>query len=277
MTMSQSQITGNGGKRDPNRSPFPGMDPFLEQYWRDVHASLIVAIKNAIQGQLPLDLWAQVEQGVSIDLVDESLLAAPDVQVIEQPTEAAFESAQTSSAVATQPTTISVPRPRKDRHIIILDTSTGNRVVTAIELLSPSNKLPGRDRLAYLRKQQAYLEAGVNLVEIDLVRVGRFTLTVTEDSIPEPFQSTYRVCVRRAFNPGFADLYRVSLQDRLPIVSIPLRDKDADVLLDLQSLIHQFYVDGRYWKIDYTRDPNPAFDAADREWVDELLRASRRR
>ncbi len=85
--MTQSQFTASGGKRPPDRSPFPGMDPFLEQYWRDVHASLIVAIKNAIQGQLPLDLWAQVEQGVSIDLVDESLLAVPDVQVVEQPTE----------------------------------------------------------------------------------------------------------------------------------------------------------------------------------------------
>lgn len=257
-----------------HNSPFPGMDPFLEQYWRDVHASLIVAIKNAIQGQLPLDLWAQVEQGVSIDLADESLLAIPDVQVVEQPTESGTESTHTSSAVATQPTTISIPRPRKDRHIVILDASNGNRVVTATRLLSPSNKLPGEDRLAYLRKQQAYLDAGVNLVEIDLVRAGRFTLTVTEDSIPEPLQSTYRVCVRRASRPGFADLYRVSLPDRLPNVSIPLRDMDADVLLDLQSLIHKFYMEGRYWKIDYTRDPHPAFDPADREWVDDLLRAA---
>ena len=256
-------------KGEQHECPFPGMDPFLEPYWRDVHASLIVAIKNAIQGQLPLDLWAQVEQGVSIDLVDESLLAVPDVQVIEQPTESQIESAQTSNAVATQPTTISVPSPRKDRHIVILDTSTGNRVVTAIELLSPSNKLPGRDRLADLRKQQAYFEGGVNLVEIDLVRAGRFSLTAEEDPLPDSLTSTYRVCVRRASKPGFADLYRVSLQDRLPTVFIPLRDKDADVLLDLQSLIHQFYRDGRYWKIDYTRDPNPAFEPADRQWMDE--------
>ncbi len=83
---------------------------------------------------------------------------------------------------------------------MILDTSTGNRVVTAIELLSPSNKLPGPDRLAYLRKGQAYLEAGVNLVEIDLVRAGRFFLTLAEDPIPEPFQSTYRVCIRALQN-----------------------------------------------------------------------------
>jgi hypothetical protein len=253
------------------------MDPFLVKYWQDVHASLIVAIKNVIQGQLPPDLWAQVEQGVSIDLADKSLLAVPDVQVAEQPTDGGIESTQTSSAVATQPTTITVPRPRKDRHIVILDTSNGNRVVTAIELLSPSNKLPGPDRLAYLRKQQAYLEAGVNLVEIDLVRAGRFTLTAEEDPVPGPFQSTYRVCVRRASKPGLADPYRISLKDPLPVVSIPLRTEDADVLLDVQSLIHQFYMDGRYWKIDYTRDPNPAFEPADRKWVDELLRTAGRR
>lgn len=259
-------------KGDEHKCPFPGMDPFLEPYWRGVHASLIVAIKNTIQGQLPADLWAQVDDG----LIDESLLAIPDVQVVERHSETEVESTQSSVAVATQPTTISVPRPRKDRHIVILDTSSGNRVVTAIELLSPSNKLPGPDRLAYLRKQQAYLDGGINLVEIDLVRAGRFSLTADEDSIPELVQSTYRVCVRRASKPGLADLYRISLKDPLPVVSIPLRAEDADVL-NLQSLIHQFYIDGRYWKIDYTRDPNPAFEPAEREWVYELLRAAGRR
>ena len=33
-------------------SPFPGMDPYLEAHWRDVHASLIIYARDALQGAL---------------------------------------------------------------------------------------------------------------------------------------------------------------------------------------------------------------------------------
>lgn len=36
-------------------SPFPGMDPYLEARWSDVHASLIFAIKDDIDYTRPLD------------------------------------------------------------------------------------------------------------------------------------------------------------------------------------------------------------------------------
>ena len=31
-------------------SPFPGMDPYLESHWRDVHARLIVYISDQMVG-----------------------------------------------------------------------------------------------------------------------------------------------------------------------------------------------------------------------------------
>lgn len=39
-----------------------------------------------------------------------------------------------------------------DRFILILDVTSGNRVVTAIAILSPWNKSPGRLKKDYLRK-----------------------------------------------------------------------------------------------------------------------------
>ncbi len=35
------------------RSPFPGTDPYLEQYWGDIHHRLITYISDALQKELP--------------------------------------------------------------------------------------------------------------------------------------------------------------------------------------------------------------------------------
>src|SRR4051812_44289269 len=47
--------------------PFPGMNPFLEDYWSDVHARLMVSLSNALQPILPDGLFATVEESLSID------------------------------------------------------------------------------------------------------------------------------------------------------------------------------------------------------------------
>ena len=43
-------------------SPFPGMDPYLEQHWGDVHSSLVIYARNQLQKVLPRDLRARVEE-----------------------------------------------------------------------------------------------------------------------------------------------------------------------------------------------------------------------
>ncbi len=64
-------------------SPFPGMDPYLEAHWRDVHASLIIYARDALQGVLPTSLRARVEESVLLEtpqgLGDHPLY--PDVRV----------------------------------------------------------------------------------------------------------------------------------------------------------------------------------------------------
>jgi hypothetical protein len=54
---------------------------------------------------------------------------------------------------------VRAPEPEVDRRVEIIDPSSGHRVVTAIEVLSPSNKLPGRARTAYESKQRAITHA----------------------------------------------------------------------------------------------------------------------
>ena len=37
-------------------SPFPGMDPYLEQHWGDVHQAFITYLRDTLQLRLPANL-----------------------------------------------------------------------------------------------------------------------------------------------------------------------------------------------------------------------------
>jgi Protein of unknown function (DUF4058) len=154
---------------------------------------------------------------------------------------------------------------------------SGNRLVTAIEFLSLSNKKGRKGRAAYRKKQQKIVDGGANLVEIDLLRAGKYVLLAPENQVPLRFQRPYRVCVFRAIRPDEAELIRVPLRQALPAIGIPLREKDAEVELDLQQLIEKSYADGQYDDIDYKAEPKPPLDSEDARWADALLKEKGRR
>ena len=140
----------------------------------------------------------------------------------------------------------------------IIDRASGKQVVTVIEVLSLSNKLPGDGRDQYRRKQQELRAGGVSLVEIDLLRAGRRRLGVPYHRVPLSHRTAYQVCVRRGWQPAAVEIYPVPFRQRLPSVNIPLRKTDADVPLDLQSLVEQCYRNGGYdADIDYRSPPVP--------------------
>ena len=68
------------------KSPFPGMDPYLEQFWGDVHTTLMVYARNQINESLPDDLQARVEESLSVE-TDEGFhrTVYPDIRVVEEP------------------------------------------------------------------------------------------------------------------------------------------------------------------------------------------------
>src|SRR5215218_6812870 len=70
----------------PMNSPFPGMDPYLESRWSDVHATLIALIKEVLQPSLPRALRARSEERVLLETLEGDVLKryAPDVAVITQ-------------------------------------------------------------------------------------------------------------------------------------------------------------------------------------------------
>ena len=77
----------------------------------------------------------------------------------------------TAGAVA--PVLVEVPRVDEVREAYLEVRLTGTAtVVTVIEILSPTNKRPGKGRDLYLEKRQDVLASRTHLVEIDLLRVG---------------------------------------------------------------------------------------------------------
>ena len=85
------------------------------------------------------------------------------------------------------------------------------------------------------------------------------------------------MAVRRAWRPNKVALYRAPLREPLPSLRVPLRESDADAVLDLQELVDQAYRNGAYSDLDYSIEPDPPLSADDAAWADGLLRAAGRR
>ena len=259
------------------KNPFPGMNPFLEKEWGDVHTRLIGYIGDAVGTELPLDLNARTEErevfleggkevtfvadvGIREDLEPWKLGNAPQWR----PARESGDSQQLAEPVIVH------SDPHTERWIEIREAQ--GRLITVIELLSPSNKLSDTDE--YIRRRRAYRDAGVNLVEIDLLRAGRHVMSVPVELLRQPAGVSYLVCVTRAASRGTHELYYCPLRQPLPSIRIPLRETDADVRLALQPLIDRCYEMGRYWQTDFSRGLKQPLPDEENAWVKEKLTAA---
>jgi len=256
-------------------SPFPGMDPYLEQYWRDVHHGLITYSRDQLQPKLPPELRARVEARVFVESDEPEYRAFyPDVHVVERGVRPEPTPVPQSDVALEEPLVIQLDdEPLSQGYIEIIDAASGNRVITVIEFLSPSNKVPGKGQDLYLQKQWEVRAAGLSLVEIDLTRTGRRVTTLPPYRIPPSHRTTYQVCVQRGWVPRKVEVYRAPLERRLPVIRVPLRESDQDVSLDLQALVDLCYQNGRYEDLNYQAEPVPPLDARDAAWAKELLRS----
>jgi hypothetical protein len=256
------------------KSPFHGMDPYLERHWRDVHLALIAETRRHLNQTLPRDLVARSDERVYVESGDLPVREiAPDVRVVERPLPAAVSTAPGTTAVA-QPVLLSLEsEPVRERYVEIREADGGKRI-TAIEFISPTNKAPGEGRDAYLKKRAA---SDSNLVEVDLTRGGDWQKLMRPHRVPPEYRTTYRASVRRALRPDKGELFPIALRQRLPTIPVPLREGDADASMDLQFLFDRVYVDGRYDTVDYATECVPPLDADDAAWAAELLHAAGRR
>ncbi len=265
------------------KSPFPGMDPYMERQWRDVHVSLIAYSRGQLNRQLRPPLRATAEQRVLVEFnADERGDRYPDVYVVEQSSSKASATAVASpSAVAAPVESYMIhlsPEPLTERFVQILDAESGDRVITVIEFLSPTNKTPGPSLDDYLAKRKEYLGGGVNIVEIDLNRSGARGRILPVRHLPDAKRgATYLACVRRGMSPHDVEAFPISLEARLPAIPIPLRPQDAEIRLDLQAVIDLAYEEGHYDMLDYSRPLDPPLNAVEAEFAERVLKAAGKR
>ena len=259
------------------KSPFPGMDPFLERFWNDVHGKLIAYIADELNSSLPAHYRATMQERVVISDLERPASTAryPDVSVLELPVSrdqgGVATAVHSSHLLLTSPQLLTYPNePLTQYSVEILDTKLGEKVVTAIEVLSPENKRSGDGMAQFRRKQQEYRSAKVNRVEIDFLREGRRMFEFSPQVLTLGKDKPYYITVHRGNQPSSAEVYAIDLRDSLPVVSIPLREGDADLLLDLQPLLNRVYQNGRF-PIDYGAPCDPPLRGLELEAASSLL------
>jgi hypothetical protein len=262
------------GMTASTKNPFPGMNPFFEQRWRDAHTMLIGYFRDALQERLPEDLVAGAEEeAVTIGASQPPVTYRPDVQVrepwtLKEPSAAAVAPGAPPT-LATEPIRVLVDE-EIERWLEIRE-ATG-RLITVLELLSPTNKLEAADRDRYWRKRGSFMSGGVNLVEMDLVRQGAPIFPAPVQDVLQRAGACGGVCVFRTARPAEHEVYPIRLRERLPALRIPLRPIDADVVLDLQPWIDQCHERGRYHLLNYRLELHPPLAPADAAWAEQLLR-----
>jgi hypothetical protein len=244
------------------------MNPYLEQadHWPDFHTEFLTALRHQLDPRIGSDYIIQLEKHVYIhELPPESrrLLGRPDISVVRA---GALPAGQPNLGVLEAPVEIQLPELDVERVAFLeIRDRLGRELVTVIELLSPSNKRPGDDRLQYLSKRREILRSTAHLVEIDLLR-GWPPMPPADRH-----EGDYSVMVSRAGRRPLAASWPIHLRDRLPVIPIPLKPTDPDGQVDLQEVLHQAYAGGGYRKYIYETSPEPPLTAEDAEWAAQFL------
>ncbi len=256
---------------------FPGMDPYLEdpRIWSGIHNRFIVYLADQLQPLIRPRYIAAVEERVFVQGTEQREII-PDAWLKRHRPEA-NPSASAALLDVDTPMVMQVPELEiHESYVEILDRESEQRIVTVVELLSPTNKFAGAGQESYLAKQREVRASQTHLVEIDLLRSGRHVLAVPEWAVRGSGPYSYLICVNRAEERRDRfEWYPRQLRQRLPRIRVPLADGDPDVVLDLQAVLVQTYEAGSYReRLRYDRPCLPPLSAEDQVWADGLIRAA---
>ncbi len=275
------------------RSPFPGMDPYLEaaEHWTNVHSRLIGEISDRLTEQLRPRYFVGMEERAYItsntDPAWKTIIPDSHVVMTRYPGDAtplrspvaslgefgesAPEGSDGGVAMAIEPIRLRFTTLRmREPYLEIIDTSN-RKIVTIIEVLSPTNKVAGsRGRQKYKWKRERVMRSMTSLVEIDLLRGGR---PFFSDDLRGACDYTVHVSRAEECHEG-SDLWRIKLPQPLPSIPIPLSEGDADATLDLNATWHAIYDKAGFdLVLNYKADPSTPFTSAQAAWADRLLKA----
>jgi hypothetical protein len=256
-------------------SPFPGMDPWLEAagVFPDLRSTLITYMRESLNAAMP---DGYVATSSHLVWVDPELRREPDVAAFGPPDRPAAGAEHLEGEFsACGMLAVASAEPTEEPYLEIY-SEQGDRLVTVVEVLSLSNKKPGDGgRTSYQQKQGEFRLAGVNLVEIDLLRAGPHTTAVPLAQLQHAAgRFDYHVSVTVAGSPTRFFARPIRLEERLPMIRVPLDPGVPLVPLDLQPLLDRAYDTGRYPRlVRYTLPPDPPLTPEQQAWAEGILLA----
>jgi hypothetical protein len=220
-------------------SPFPGMDPFLEddKLWPVFHHHLVASLYQIVLPGLVDRYRARISQ---------------------------------RTYTTEEPLFTSVIRQDRAEEFIEIRQRSDGRLVTLIEVPGPTNKILPQGRATYHETRKQARTMNANIVEVDLVLQGSPLLEYSRDGLPE---WDYAVTVTRSAQPDRYEIYSATLPKRLPRFKVPLSSDDRDTVLDLQATFARAYDQGNFTSnIDYSKGPTTRMSDSQREFLDSWLR-----
>jgi hypothetical protein len=238
-------------------SPFPGMDPYLEDpgLWQDVHHEFASVASEFLNTQLRPKYRSRIHERVYLSDDDD-------------PGRTVWTTQDWTPGAPPEPIRL-LDEEIHEAYLSIIDCKDYN-IVTVIEVLRPVTKILGsRGRASFETSRSKVLGSPSHWVEIDLLRGG--VGVWTREALPP---CEYLVHLSRVEKRPKGLLWPIRLSQRLPVIMIPLKTGDPDASLDLQAVLNTAYDRAGYdLDLDYTRDPTPPLSGEWSAWADRLLKA----
>jgi hypothetical protein len=276
---------------------YPGINAHLNSLlqqkgggWQSFHGAHIEHLQEAIEALLPPNYYADSEQSLQVSGIDFDLwierTTQPDLTIF-QVEATATPSPRIASATATAPT-LDMPlwETIADEEDFIKGLSIyhmsgdepSEKLVTRIEVISPSNKPPHAYYRQYLSNRLDTLKSGVALLELDYIHQRRPLLPGFPNYVEgEAGAFPYMVLSSNPRSPegsGSFQGYGIGVLTPLPKVTIPLLG-DEHIVLDLGEVYNRTFTSRRRYslRVDYAVDPPDfaRFTARDRADIQAFL------
>lgn len=252
-------------------SPFPGMNPYLENEgaFHDFHENVIPVLRELLVPQVRPDYIVKLDQDIYLTEPsgeERRFLGRFDVFLAER---VRGVSAKEGTAVLPSPAQVLwSPAVDEQKHTYLEIRDRNDRtLITVIEVLSPTNKVRHRD--AFPAKRTRYHESAVPYVEIDLLR-GFGPRLPWEDMPP----CDYYALVSRWQDRPAAGVWPIRLRDALPVIAVPLRPEHEPARLDLKAALDRVYDAAGYADYIYSHRPEPPLSEEDEAWAKGILSES---
>jgi hypothetical protein len=253
-------------------SPFPGMNPYLEQdaIWQGFHLRYLAEISARLVAQVRPNYIVMIDEHIYVNELPDAprkLVGRGDISVAGRgwPGRGDEEGGGVAVEVLEAPAEVLLEAQDIERvPFLEVRDRQSRKLIAVLELLSPSNKRGGPDRAQYLAKRDQLLASEAHFVEIDLLRGGQ---PMPPADRPD---CDYSVLVSRAEVRPRAGFWPIGLRERLPIIPIPLRQPAEFARIDLQEILHHVYDVSGYADFLYENQPEPRLSNKDAAWAREL-------